>query len=79
MNKPVIGAIRGFAVAGGLELSCWCDMIVSHKESTFGVYCRRFGVPLIDGGTIRLAKIIGLNRARDMILTGRAVSGEEAY
>jgi len=69
----------GYAVAGGLELACWCDMIVSHKEAIFGVFCRRFGVPLIDGGTVRLPKIIGINRARDMILTGRPVKGDEAF
>lgn len=74
-SKPIIAAVKNFAVAGGLELACWSDMIVSHKEAVFGVFCRRFGVPLIDGGTIRLAKIIGLNRARDMILTGRGVNG----
>lgn len=77
MSKPVIAAVEGYAVAGGLELACWCDMIVAHPEAIFGVYCRRFGVPLIDGGTVRLAKIIGLNRARDMILTGRPVNGTE--
>ena len=79
LSKPVIGAVRDFAVAGGLELALWCDLIVSHKEAVFGVFCRRFGVPLIDGGTIRLAKVVGLNRARDMILTGRPVKGDEAY
>lgn len=76
LSKPVIAAVEGHAVAGGLELACWCDMIVSHPEAVFGVFCRRFGVPLIDGGTVRLVKSIGLNRARDMILTGRAVSGK---
>ena len=75
IGKPIIAAVKGFCVAGGLELACWCDLVVSHPESTFGVFCRQVGVPLIDGGTIRLPKIIGMNRARDMILTGRAVSG----
>lgn len=79
LSKPVIAAVENYAVAGGLELACWCDLIVAHPEATFGVFCRRFGVPLIDGGTVRLVKSIGLNRARDMILTGRAVSGKEAY
>ena len=60
-------------------MACWCDILVSHKQAFFGVFCRRFGVPLMDGGTIRLARIIGLNRARDIILTGRAVYGEEAF
>ena len=78
-SKPVIAAVEGFAVAGGLELALWCDLIVSHKEAVFGVFCRRFGVPLIDGGTIRLAKVVGLNRARDMVMTGRPINGDEAY
>lgn len=79
LTKPVIGAVKDYAVAGGLELSLFCDMIVSHKEAVFGVFCRRFGVPLLDGGTVRLGKVIGANRARDMILTGRGVKGDEAY
>ena len=79
MSKPVIAAVHGFAVAGGLELACWCDLIVSHEEAVFGVFCRRVGIPLIDGGTIRLAKIVGFNRARDLILTGRDLKGKEAF
>lgn len=79
LSKPVIAAIEGCAVAGGLELACWCDMRVAAKSSYFGVFCRRFGVPLIDGGTVRLPRLIGQSRASDMILTGRRVSAEEAY
>ena len=79
LNKPVIAAIAGFAVAGGLELALWCDMRVVEKNAIFGVFCRRFGVPLVDGGTVRLPRLIGLSRAMDMILTGRPVSAEEAY
>jgi len=79
LSKPVIGAIAGYAVAGGLELACWCDIRVVEKSATFGVYCRRYGVPLIDGGTQRLPRLIGMSRALDMILTGRSVSAEEAY
>jgi enoyl-CoA hydratase len=79
LSKPVIAAVAGFAVAGGLELACWCDLRVAKSNATFGVFCRRFGVPLIDGGTIRLPQLIGLSRAMDMILTGRAVSAQEAY
>ncbi len=75
LSKPVIGSIEGFAVAGGLELALWCDLLVCNKKTVFGVFCRRFGVPLIDGGTVRLAKIIGLNRARDLVLTGREIRG----
>src|SRR4051812_30039846 len=67
-----------FAVAGGLELACWCDMRVAEESAVFGVSCRRWGVPLIDGGTIRLPRLIGMSRALDMILTGRAVSAQEA-
>ena len=78
LDKPVIAAVEGFAVAGGLELACWCDLRVAARDATFGVYCRRWGVPLIDGGTIRLPRLIGQSRALDMILTGRGVSGEEA-
>jgi len=79
LSKPVIAAVEGSAVAGGLELSLWCDMRVAARDATFGVYCRRWGVPLCDGGTVRLPRIIGMSRALDMILTGRGVSGEEAY
>ncbi len=79
LRKPVIAAIEGHAVAGGLELALWCDLRVAAKDATFGVYCRRFGVPLIDGGTVRLPRLIGQARAMDMILTGRAVGAEEAF
>jgi len=78
LSKPVIAAIAGYAVAGGLELALWCDMRVVEKDAIFGVFCRRFGVPLIDGGTVRLPRLIGLSRAMDMILTGRSVNAEEA-
>ncbi|XP_022091228.1 uncharacterized protein LOC110979588 isoform X1 [Acanthaster planci] len=78
ITKPVIAAVSGYAVAGGLELALMCDMRVAEKSSTFGVFCRRFGVPLIDGGTVRLPRLIGLSRALDMILTGRPVRAEEA-
>ena len=78
LSKPVIAAVAGHAVAGGLELAIWCDLRVAEEDATFGVYCRRWGVPLIDGGTIRLPRLIGQSRALDMILTGRAVSAEEA-
>ena len=78
LSKPVIASIEGFAVAGGLELSLWCDLRVAGRSATFGVYCRRFGVPLIDLGTVRLPRLIGQSRAMDMILTGRGVSAEEA-
>jgi len=78
LSKPVIAAVAGFAVAGGLELALWCDLRVAEEDSTFGVFCRRWGVPLIDGGTIRLPRIIGHGRAMDMILTGRPVSATEA-
>ena len=79
LGKPVIAAVEGFAVAGGIELALWCDMRVAARDATFGVFCRRFGVPLCDGGTIRLPRLIGMSRAMDMILTGRGVSGEEAF
>lgn len=79
LSKPVIAAVEGHAVAGGLELALWCDLRVAARDATFGVYCRRFGVPLIDGGTVRLPRLIGAARAMDMILTGRAVGAEEAY
>ncbi len=78
LSKPVIAAVAGHAVAGGLELSLWCDLRVAERGAIFGVYCRRWGVPLVDGGTIRLPRIVGLGRALDMILTGRAVGAEEA-
>lgn len=78
LGKPVIAAIEGFAVAGGLELALWCDLRVAAEDAIFGVYCRRWGVPLVDGGTIRLPRLIGQSHAMDLILTGRGVSGEEA-
>jgi enoyl-CoA hydratase len=78
LSKPVIAAVEGYAVAGGLELSIWCDLRVAARNAVFGVYCRRFGVPLVDGGTIRLPRLIGMSNALDMILTGRGVSGDEA-
>jgi enoyl-CoA hydratase len=78
LSKPVIAAIEGHAVAGGLELALWCDLRVAARDAVLGVYCRRFGVPLVDGGTIRLPRLIGHGRALDLILTGRAVSAEEA-
>lgn len=78
LSKPVIAAVAGYAVAGGLELALWCDLRVVERNAVFGVFCRRFGVPLIDGGTIRLPRLIGLSRALDMILTGRPVSAQEA-
>src|SRR5256714_68854 len=78
LDKPVIAAIEGHAVAGGLELALWCDLRVAARDAVFGVYCRRWGVPLIDGGTVRLPRLIGHSRALDMILTGRGVSGDEA-
>ncbi|KAK5974961.1 Short-chain-enoyl-CoA hydratase [Trichostrongylus colubriformis] len=78
LEKPLIAAIEGYAVAGGLELSLMADMRVCGRSATFGVFCRKVGVPLIDGGTVRLPRIIGLGRALDMILTGRAVSSQEA-
>ncbi len=79
LSKPVIAAVEGFAVAGGLELAVWCDLRVAATDAVFGVYCRRWGVPLIDGGTIRLPRLIGQSHALDMILTGRGVSGDEAH
>lgn len=78
LSKPVIAAIEGHAVAGGLELALWCDLRVAARSAVFGVFCRRFGVPLIDLGTVRLPRLIGGSRAMDMILTGRAVEAEEA-
>jgi enoyl-CoA hydratase len=78
LTKPVIAAVAGHAVAGGLELALWCDLRVVEEGAVFGVFCRRWGVPLIDGGTVRLPRLIGLSRALDLILTGRAVAAEEA-
>jgi enoyl-CoA hydratase len=78
LSKPVIAAISGHAVAGGLELALWCDLRVADEDAILGVFCRRFGVPLIDGGTIRLPRLIGLSRALDLILTGRPVKSDEA-
>jgi enoyl-CoA hydratase len=78
LKKPVIAAVAGYAVAGGLELAIWCDLRVVERDAVFGVFCRRWGVPLMDGGTVRLPRLIGLSRAMDMILTGRPVSAEEA-
>jgi enoyl-CoA hydratase len=79
LGKPVIAAVEGYAVAGGLELAIWCDLRVVAETATFGVFCRRWGVPLIDGGTVRLPRLVGLGRALDMILTGRAVPAAEAH
>jgi enoyl-CoA hydratase len=79
LSKPVIAAVAGHAVAGGLELALWCDLRVAEEDAVFGVFCRRWGVPLIDGGTVRLAQVVGLGRALDMILTGRAVPATEAH
>lgn len=78
LSKPVIAAVEGHAVAGGLELAVWCDLRVAARDAIFGVYCRRWGVPLIDLGTVRLPRLIGQSRAMDLILTGRGVSGDEA-
>lgn len=78
LSKPVIAAVEGYAVAGGLELALWCDMRVASESAKFGVFCRRWGVPLVDGGTVRLPRLIGHSRALDMILTGREVGGREA-
>ena len=78
LSKPVIAAVEGYAVAGGLELALWCDLRVAAESAVFGVFCRRFGVPLIDGGTVRLPRLIGTSRAMDMILTGRPVPAREA-
>ncbi|MHB8670626.1 MAG: crotonase/enoyl-CoA hydratase family protein [Acidimicrobiales bacterium] len=79
LGKPVIAAVEGPAVAGGLELALWCDLRVAARDATFGVFCRRWGVPLVDGGTIRLPRLVGQSHALDLILTGRGVSGEEAF
>jgi enoyl-CoA hydratase len=78
LSKPVIAAVSGHAVAGGLELALWCDLRVADEDAVFGVFCRRWGVPLIDGGTVRLPRLIGTSRAMDLILTGRAVAADEA-
>lgn len=78
LSKPVIAAVSGYCVAGGLELALWCDLRVADESAIFGVFCRRFGVPLIDGGTVRLPRLIGMSRALDLILTGRAVDAGEA-
>src|SRR6202041_2144205 len=78
LSKPVVAAVAGHAVAGGLELALWCDLRVAEEDATFGVFCRRWGVPLIDGGTVRLPRLIGASRAMDMVLTGRPVGAEEA-
>ncbi len=79
LSKPVIAAVSGYAVAGGLELALWCDLRVVEEDAVMGVFCRRWGVPLIDGGTVRLPRLIGHSRAMDLILTGRAVAADEAY
>ncbi|MFG3045226.1 crotonase/enoyl-CoA hydratase family protein [Streptomyces sp. NPDC048202] len=79
LSKPVIAAVAGHAVAGGLELALWCDLRVAEEDAVFGVFCRRWGVPLIDGGTVRLPRLIGTGRAMDMILTGRPVPAAEAH
>ena len=78
VSKPVIAAVSGYAVAGGTELALWCDLRVAEESTVFGIFCRRFGVPLIDGGTVRLPRLIGMSRALDMILTGRPVRADEA-
>ena len=78
LSKPVIAAVSGAAVAGGMELALWCDLRVMEADAYFGVYCRRFGVPLIDGGTVRLPRLIGMGHAMDLILTGRKIEAEEA-
>ncbi len=78
LSKPVVAAIAGYAVAGGLELALWCDLRVMEEDAVLGVYCRRWGIPLIDGGTVRLPRLIGLSRALDLILTGRPVGAIEA-
>ena len=78
LSKPVIAAVAGHAVAGGLELALWCDLRVAEEDAVFGVFCRRWGVPLIDGGTVRLPRLIGASQAMDMILTGRPVGAREA-
>lgn len=79
LSKPVVAAVAGHAVAGGMELALWCDLRVVEEDATFGVYCRRWGVPLVDGGTVRLPRLIGTSRAMDLILTGRPVGAREAF
>ena len=78
LSKPTLAAVEGYAVAGGLELALWCDLRIAARDAVFGVYCRRWGVPLIDGGTIRLSRMLGHSHALDLILSGRGVSGDEA-
>ena len=78
LSKPVIAAVSGYAVAGGLELALWCDLRVVEQDAIFGVFCRRWGLPLVDGGTVRLPRLIGQSRAMDLILTGRGVDATEA-
>ena len=78
LEKPVLAAVEGYAVAGGLELALWCDMRIAASDAVFGVFCRRWGVPLVDGGSVRLTRLIGQSHAMDLILTGRGVCGEEA-
>lgn len=78
LSKPVIAAVEGYAVAGGLELAAWCDLRVAAEDAVFGVFCRRWGVPLVDGGTVRLPRLVGTSRAMDLILTGRPVAADEA-
>ena len=78
LSKPVLAAVEGHAVAGGLELAAWCDLRIAAEDAVFGVYCRRWGVPLVDGGTVRLTRLLGTSHAMDLILTGRGVNGEEA-
>ena len=79
LTKPVVAAVEGYAVAGGLELAIWCDLRVAAADAVFGVFCRRWGVPLVDGGTVRLPRLIGAGRALDLVLTGRSVLAEEAH
>jgi enoyl-CoA hydratase len=78
LSKPVVAAVEGHAVAGGIELAAWCDLRVAARDAVFGVFCRRWGVPLVDGGTVRLSRLLGHSHALDLVLTGRGVSGEEA-
>ncbi len=79
LSKPTLAAVEGYAVAGGLELALWCDLRIAARDAVFGVYCRRWGVPLVDGGTIRLSRMLGHSHALDLILSGRGVSGDEAH
>ncbi len=79
LSKPVIAAVSGYAVAGGMELALWCDLRVVEETATFGIFCRRWGVPLVDGGTVRLPRLVGMSRALDLILTGRSVDASEAH